>query len=205
MFPVTLPTLIFGPYPKVFIKIFLFFIKSYIVICLKWTKYNVDLDNLYDFLHWKHSKVPPHYLFILMIITMNKCKYPEIKFICFLIFGQYQMRIKKFIKIKKISYLPTQVFSGGYRKHTYFFFRPDYVIQTAYELVFIDIKWGKMECESKDDWVSTCRNMEVMGWNVERGKKSCEECVWKDVELLVWSLNGQYSWMCGGTWYWANE
>ena len=52
VFPVTLPTLIFGHCPKVYIKKNLFFIKSYIVvICLKWTNYNVDLDNLYDFLH----------------------------------------------------------------------------------------------------------------------------------------------------------
>ena len=122
VFPVTLPTLIFGPYPKVFIKIFLFFIKSYIVICLKWTKYNVDLDNLYDFLHWKHSKVPPHYLFILMITTMNNCKYPEIKFICFLIFDQYKMRIKKIIKIKTFSYLPTQVFFRRLPETHIFFF-----------------------------------------------------------------------------------
>ena len=45
-----------------------------------------------------------------MITTMNTCKYPEIKFISFLIFSQYQMRIKKFIKIKTFSYLPTQTF-----------------------------------------------------------------------------------------------
>ena len=32
VFPVTLPTLIFCPYPKVFIKIFLFFITSYIML-----------------------------------------------------------------------------------------------------------------------------------------------------------------------------
>ena len=32
VFPVTLPTPIFGPYPKIFIKIFLFFIKSYIML-----------------------------------------------------------------------------------------------------------------------------------------------------------------------------
>ena len=65
-----------------------------------------SLDNLYDFLHWKHSIVPPHYLFIRMITTMFPCKYPEIKFISFLIFSQYQMRIKKIIKIKNI-FLPT--------------------------------------------------------------------------------------------------
>ena len=33
------------------------------------------------------------------------------------------MRIKKIIKIKTFFYLPTQIFSGGYRKHTYYFFR----------------------------------------------------------------------------------
>ena len=32
VFPVTLSTPIFGPYPKVFIKIYLFFIKSYIML-----------------------------------------------------------------------------------------------------------------------------------------------------------------------------
>ena len=32
VFPVTLPTPIFGPYPKVFIKLFLFFIKPYIML-----------------------------------------------------------------------------------------------------------------------------------------------------------------------------
>ena len=53
VFPVTLPTPIFGPYPKAFIEIFLFLIKSYIMLfvwTLNWTKYNVGLDNLYDFL-----------------------------------------------------------------------------------------------------------------------------------------------------------
>ena len=45
-----------------------------------------------------------------MITTMNSCKYPEIEFISFLIFSQYQMRINKFIKIKTFSYLPTQIF-----------------------------------------------------------------------------------------------
>ena len=127
VFPVTLPTPIFGPYPKVFIKIFLFFIKSYIMLFV-WSNqvaYNVDLDNLYDFLHWKHSKVPLHYLFILMITTMNTCKYPEIKFISFLIFSQYQMRIKIFIKIKTFSYLPTQIFFRRLPETHIFFLRPN--------------------------------------------------------------------------------
>ena len=85
-------------------------------------QYNVDLDNLYDFLHWKHSKIPPiFYLFILLITTMNTCKYPKIKFICFLIFGQYQMRIKKFIKIKTFSYLPKFFFRRLPETHIFFF------------------------------------------------------------------------------------
>ena len=64
-----------------------------------------------------------------MITTMNTCEYPEIKFISFLIFSRYQLRIKKFIKIKTFSYLPTQIFSGGYQKHTYYIFRPKYNVQ----------------------------------------------------------------------------
>ena len=39
------------------------------------------------------------YLF-LWLPLWNTYKYPEIKFISFLIFSQYQMRIKKILKIK---------------------------------------------------------------------------------------------------------
>jgi len=43
-----------------------------------------------------------------MITTMNNCKYPEIKFISFLIFSQYQMRIKNFYKNKRTECEPSQ-------------------------------------------------------------------------------------------------
>ena len=55
---------------------------------------------------------------------MNTCKYPEIKFISFLIFSQYQMRIKKIIKIKTFSYLPTQTFFRRLPETHVLFFRP---------------------------------------------------------------------------------
>ena len=72
------------------------------------------------------TEVPPspHYLFILMITTMNSCKYPEIKFISFLIFSQYQMRINFFIKIKTFSYLPTQILFRRLPETHIIFFRP---------------------------------------------------------------------------------
>ena len=34
---------------------------------------------------------------------MNTCEYPEIKFISFLIFSQYQMRIKNFVFIQEVT------------------------------------------------------------------------------------------------------
>ena len=68
-----------------------------------WTMYMiVSTENIPKSLHII-------YLF-LWLALMNTCKYPDIKFISSLIFGQYQMRIKKIMKIKTCSYLPTQTF-----------------------------------------------------------------------------------------------
>ena len=114
VFPVTLPTQVCGPYPKVCIKIFAFLSKSCIMAFGSndastmhvWTSHMIfSTESI--------PEVPPHYLFILMSTTMNTCKYPEIKFISFLIFSQYQMRIKKIDKNKNScpTYRP-KFFSG---------------------------------------------------------------------------------------------
>ena len=62
------------------------------------------------------------------------------------------------------------------------------------------LRWfGHVECKSGDDWVSACRNVVVVGWDVrvEGGKLGMN--VWRMIwRRLVCTLNGQCSGICGG-------
>ena len=48
------------------------------------------------------------------------------------------------------------------------------------------LRWfGHLERKDSDDWVSSCRNIEVVGAKSRgRGKKTWEECVRHDLDLL---------------------
>ena len=68
------------------------------------------------------------------------------------------------------------------------------------------LRWfGHLERRSVDDWVSTCKKVEVAGAKCNymlggggRLGKNAWIITWK---CLVYILNGQYSVMCGGTSY----
>ena len=83
---------------------------------------NVGLDNLYDFLHWKTSRIPS------IFIVWTPVKQLGGEFLhCSGPCRQYQIRLKKINKIKTFAYGTDPIFFYRcYPKHTYHLCRPAY-------------------------------------------------------------------------------
>ena len=55
------------------------------------------------------------------------------------------------------------------------------------------LRWfGHLERKGNDDWVSTCRNLEVVGPKGKgRSRKTWRQCV--DHDLLAWNLKAEWA------------
>ena len=47
------------------------------------------------------------------------------------------------------------------------------------------MRWfGHLECKSRDDWMSACRNVDVLGKSIKAGTGRFGMCVNDDMEVL---------------------